>query len=1106
MCYPLVAISLIVFSDTIHILAFFLAHVFYFLMHVAKSLIISTSIDLRRITAFMEERFSRHDNKLDALGQGIQGLQLTLDSRMTTQSVSTEVVLEWIAAVFTKEDYERALAARVEATCDWILKRPELLTWVTSIDTRVMSRILWVYGPAGFGKSIICARLIHYLQNELHKLVAFFFCSFTDDLKRQPHSILRSWIAQLIIQRDDVGEAAKQAYLKRRSSEATEQDLWNLFVSFNELIKDCVFVVDGYDECTTETPGLKSHAISSSRSAFVRSFINFTKDLSSSLLIVSREDHDIREQLASAESTLKTHKILRLCITQNDTRDDLKSFSNSLIQQRLPNKTAELRHNLAKTAAEKCDGMFLWLRLLQERLSPGKNARQLERMVVDTPVGLEQAYERDLQAIHDLTQDERDRAIKILWWMLYAIRPLSVCELTEAVLIEPDDGQATYPSEELPDAYDQWYIDDQLRRLCGSLIDVRPREGCLEIASYTVQFVHFSVKEYLSKALQEQFPATHGISMSDTAGNNDLLAQHCLRYLCYDNFIQDSTSTDEEFYRKVRKYAFLRYASNSWDTHISLGKPPSSNSIALCNRLHDPSISRWRSYSEMLLEGSEGFSMCLTEHRGSWLEPLHLAILTSLTEIVEHVIKTGANLNALVGPRKKTALSVAICRREYSMAMLLLDHGADVNISDAHGRTCLHEAVEKTQVDLVQVLIDKGAKVNARDNHGCTALLVAADYGHIEIVNILMDHGADSTIGTKSGKSCLLVAAKSGYSKVVEVLLRRGADAIPMNVLGNDSWGRNSLHVSCAIGNEELVTLLLEHGCDVNTADYLGRTPLIFSLRTPALISKLFLAGANINQVDCEGKTALHYAFRSISDRLQGNSPIKKPKITPSTTLDTLSASEQVIIPTLLHHGAEPSQRDHYGWSSIDWAAWHPTLLALLLPPDAIYHPPEEAEVLHIRHLSLKPAVKHLVYLHNLKPQPDTYTLSTCYNHVGRLLLASNQRDDARTASMASAEKDEDSNKPSYPAVCDICDADIIGDRHICETCADIDLCGNCLESYKLDPESPPARLGLMIQNCKGHDFFRISEDEWRKLPKGMVNGRGETKAAFVERLAKTFT
>ena len=293
----------------------------------------------------MEQDFSQ-------LNRGLQDVQLTLSSLVQTQQVSQDNLLEWLDAIFTKEEYERALAARLEGTCDWILRRPEFLTWITSNGTEHTTKILWIFGSAGFGKSILCARLIDYLRTDLCKTVPFFFCSFGDESKRQPQAILRSWITQLILQRDIALEEVKMAYLERQSSKATEQDLWLLLKRLAAQVEDCVFVVDGYDECVVEPLDIKAHATIISRVAFLKSLISSTKHSKSHILLVSREDPDIREQLANAESSQSSYEISRLQVTQDDTRDDVMAFSTSGVGQRLPNKSTSVQKDLASQAAE----------------------------------------------------------------------------------------------------------------------------------------------------------------------------------------------------------------------------------------------------------------------------------------------------------------------------------------------------------------------------------------------------------------------------------------------------------------------------------------------------------------------------------------------------------------------------------------------------------------------------------------------------------------------------------------------------------------------------------------------------------------------------------
>ena len=80
----------------------------------------------------MERHFQSYDNRLDAIDQGIQGLSLTLSTKAFTKMISKDQVLIWIDAIFTKQNYEQALAARIEGSCNWILGRPEFHDWINA--------------------------------------------------------------------------------------------------------------------------------------------------------------------------------------------------------------------------------------------------------------------------------------------------------------------------------------------------------------------------------------------------------------------------------------------------------------------------------------------------------------------------------------------------------------------------------------------------------------------------------------------------------------------------------------------------------------------------------------------------------------------------------------------------------------------------------------------------------------------------------------------------------------------------------------------------------------------------------------------------------------
>ncbi|XP_033032624.1 ankyrin repeat domain-containing protein 36B-like [Trachypithecus francoisi] len=73
---------------------------------------------------------------------------------------------------------------------------------------------------------------------------------------------------------------------------------------------------------------------------------------------------------------------------------------------------------------------------------------------------------------------------------------------------------------------------------------------------------------------------------------------------------------------------------------------------------------------------------------------------------------------------------------------------------------------------------------------------------------------------------------------------------------------RTALHLACATGQPDMVSLLVSRNCELNLYDRECRTPLIkaVQLRQEACATILLKNGANPNIMDFYGRTALHYA------------------------------------------------------------------------------------------------------------------------------------------------------------------------------------------------------------------------------------------------------
>uniref|UniRef100_A0A5F8GMG8 Uncharacterized protein n=1 Tax=Monodelphis domestica TaxID=13616 RepID=A0A5F8GMG8_MONDO len=105
-----------------------------------------------------------------------------------------------------------------------------------------------------------------------------------------------------------------------------------------------------------------------------------------------------------------------------------------------------------------------------------------------------------------------------------------------------------------------------------------------------------------------------------------------------------------------------------------------------------------------------------------------------------------------------------------------------------------------------------------------------------------------------------LAASKGDVAKVQWLLLLK-----KQRVNETDKLNRTPLHLACASGYPDVVSVLVERNCNLNVFDSDNRTPLIKAVQCQReeCVGILLSHGADPNVVDIAGDTALHYSALS---------------------------------------------------------------------------------------------------------------------------------------------------------------------------------------------------------------------------------------------------
>jgi ankyrin repeat protein len=112
-------------------------------------------------------------------------------------------------------------------------------------------------------------------------------------------------------------------------------------------------------------------------------------------------------------------------------------------------------------------------------------------------------------------------------------------------------------------------------------------------------------------------------------------------------------------------------------------------------------------------------------------QPLHLAAFFGQAPAAGALLKLNADINAAArNPMAVRPLHSAVASRNFEVARLLVEHGADPNVKQHGGWTPLQAAAMHGDEKLVELLLKAGADPALRSDDGKTAADLAASKGH----------------------------------------------------------------------------------------------------------------------------------------------------------------------------------------------------------------------------------------------------------------------------------------------------------------------------------------------------------------------------------------
>lgn len=207
--------------------------------------------------------------------------------------------------------------------------------------------------------------------------------------------------------------------------------------------------------------------------------------------------------------------------------------------------------------------------------------------------------------------------------------------------------------------------------------------------------------------------------------------------------------------------------------------------------------------------------------------PLHMAIAGGQRAVAQYLLANGADPNAQEPRIGFTPLHFCVYAQQLELGRLLIAAGANLDNRNRMGLSPLDLAILLGRPEAASFCIANGADIEAMNGHDQRPLTHAASRGHLEIVRMLLDAGADIEARNGKGQSALIAATVAGRGELVDLLLARGARVDAKDAAS----GLPLLHHACLTGHPEIVAKILAAGADVNAVDGDGRTALHLAAR-----------------------------------------------------------------------------------------------------------------------------------------------------------------------------------------------------------------------------------------------------------------------------------
>ncbi|KAH7254734.1 hypothetical protein B0J15DRAFT_559062 [Fusarium solani] len=368
-----------------------------------------------------------------------------------------------------KERIQTIRGSPLWSSYHWILEHPGYGKFTNDAS----SRVLWIKGDPGKGKTMLICGIIDQLDRSTDPL-SYFFCQATEKDQSGDTAVMRGLIYMILDHYPSLMSKLRVEYDKKKkklfegpnTSLLLDKVLTEMLQ--DPILKDAIFIIDALDECKT------------GRSNLVKLIVKLSSSCRAKWIVSSRDWPEIKEEFRGIQG------LVPITLEDEENKKKVTQAVQSYIRTKVDDlaqnwgddknnskgKKKDLKETVYDYMVSHAEDTFLWVALVCQRLAESDvPRRRVEEELRKFPKGLPDLYKLMMDRI--LTSSESDRLKAVLAASCLAYGHLKSNDMIDFV--------------DLMAGYDEMDVMDTIGS-CGSFLTYQ--DGA-------VYFVHQSAKEYL---------------------------------------------------------------------------------------------------------------------------------------------------------------------------------------------------------------------------------------------------------------------------------------------------------------------------------------------------------------------------------------------------------------------------------------------------------------------------------------------------------------------------------------------------------------------------------------------------------------------------------